>query len=407
MSILRSYIFTLCAIGAVAQICGGACAAHAEPNDSATSAPSTALTRATSESCINALVPRETLAELAALRRVADDRAVTALEREARGQDLDSRLAAVLAEAQARGMTLGIDALWAAVVGHETNMASNITVFPMPVPIIEPFTVQVVGRDLQQVLRHEAARIGNEGLMAGIDRGFIESFQFKSVPAYTKSDVDSVREPFEIQVTPVTQGQLMVWRYATGAIDAKHLPLHRGKLDDGATDHIDLGDGITMNYDHPGENMSYNDAVAMAAWLNNVLAIKVAGCSYGVITEPQYLHALHWAFGEEWDGISEKVTFLTETLIKRHAVYFNNPKGWQSIAVSKQEPSPMGLRHMVGNVFTWTSTEVMGASWGSSRVFRGGSRNTTADEIQVACRGSDHPVKRSHDLGFRLVRHCP
>jgi formylglycine-generating enzyme required for sulfatase activity len=269
------------------------------------------------------------------------------------------------------------------------------------------------GNDLQQVLRHEALRVAHAGLIAGIERGFSESFQFKAVPAYTKSDVDvdlepdSVREPFDIQITPVTQGQLMVWRYATGALDPAHLPAFRGLLGDGTpdhVDHIDLGDGITMNYDHPGENMSFFEAEAMAAWLTDLPASKAAGCSYSVITEPQYLHALHWAFGEEWDG-TERVKFLTDAMVKAHAVYDGNRNGEHTMAVSERDPSPQGLRHMVGNVNAWTKTKLV-FSWGYCRVIRGGCYLDVGTFPRSASRSSRDPSTRRSDLGFRLVRHC-
>jgi formylglycine-generating enzyme required for sulfatase activity len=233
-------------------------------------------------------------------------------------------------------------------------------------------------------------------------RGFIESFQFKTVPANPQH---GITEAFEIQVTPVTQGQLMVWRYATGALDPDHLPVHRGMLNDGSTDHIDLGDGITMNYDHPAESMSYLEAEAMAQWLTDLPASKAAGCGYSVITEPQYLHALHWAFGKGWDGTND-VTFLTDEMVKAHGVYLGNRKGAHTMAVSERKPSPNGPRHMVGNVYTWTKTEIMVEGQGSRRVIWGGSYQTGVGFLRLSDRYYVSPGDRFSNVGVRLVRHC-
>ena len=98
--------------------------------------------------------------------------------------------------------------------------------------------------------------------------------------------------------------------------------------------------------------------------------------------------------------------------------YNNNAKGTyreRTTTVGSFAPNPWGLYDMHGNVWEWcwdwygsypagAQTDPAGASSGSSRVYRGGGWDFTAQFVRSAYRFYVTPSDRYDNLGFRLLR---
>jgi formylglycine-generating enzyme required for sulfatase activity len=80
--------------------------------------------------------------------------------------------------------------------------------------------------------------------------------------------------------------------------------------------------------------------------------------------------------------------------------------------------SPYGCLDMAGTVWEWcedwygpydkaVQRNPSGPDSGERRVLRGGSWDIGALACRCACRGSDHPLSRTDDIGFRVARPLP
>jgi formylglycine-generating enzyme required for sulfatase activity len=92
--------------------------------------------------------------------------------------------------------------------------------------------------------------------------------------------------------------------------------------------------------------------------------------------------------------------------------------GSRTQAVGGKAANSFGLSDMLGNVYEWTGdwynatypgtvTDPLGASTGSSRVFRGGCWTCGARFARAALHSGAAPGFRSYYLGFRLSRTAP
>jgi formylglycine-generating enzyme required for sulfatase activity len=242
--------------------------------------------------------------------------------------------------------------------------------------------------------------MGLSGLSDILKNSFVESFDFLTVPALPEQNIAS----FQMQMTPVTQVQLLVWRYATKKISSHLLPALSAPE---SADFRTLDDGIALNFDHPAENVSYEEATEFTQWLNAIESTQASGCRYDLPTEDEYLHALLWTFGREWNGTRDHYQYISYNDAMEHGVfYYKWPQ--TTASVSSKRPSPRGLRHMVGNVSIWTKTPVGPLQ----QITRGGGADRMISEVRRAFYNSgprrlaDGREYRSDNIGLRLVRSC-
>ncbi|MDR1921074.1 MAG: formylglycine-generating enzyme family protein [Candidatus Adiutrix sp.] len=151
---------------------------------------------------------------------------------------------------------------------------------------------------------------------------------------------------------------------------------------------------------NPVENVSWDDVQEFINKLNQ----KEGGNKYRLPTEAEWEYAARagttstYSFGDDAEALG------------RYAWYGEN-SGGTTHPVGQKEPNAWGLYDMHGNVWEWVqdwyddysgspATDPLGASSGSSRVFRGGDN---AWSCRSAFRSGDTPDARYDYLGFRLA----
>ncbi|MEN0004009.1 MAG: formylglycine-generating enzyme family protein, partial [Bacteroidota bacterium] len=158
-------------------------------------------------------------------------------------------------------------------------------------------------------------------------------------------------------------------------------------------------------YRHPVIHVSWNDAVAYAAWLS-----QKTGQNYRLPTEAEWEYAARG--GEE--GAKEGFLYSGSNDINAVAWYASNSDR-RTHEVGQKEPNQLGLYDMSGNVWEWCQDRYgeyssgaqqnpKGAASGSNRVFRGGSWLSNPQACRAALRNASAPTSRNDSVGFRLAR---
>ncbi|CAK0781366.1 formylglycine-generating enzyme [Gammaproteobacteria bacterium] len=159
----------------------------------------------------------------------------------------------------------------------------------------------------------------------------------------------------------------------------------------------------TYDADAPVVNVSWNDAQAFIAWLN-----QTYGGGYRLPSEAEWEYACRAGSNETYCGSNN---------IDAIAWYADNSNGHQH-PVSTKQGNAFGLYDMAGNVWEWVQgcwhssyvgAPTDGSVWANSctnedRVLRGGSWDNLAKGSRAASRSNLTPDFRSNSSGFRIAR---
>lgn len=181
--------------------------------------------------------------------------------------------------------------------------------------------------------------------------------------------------------------------------------------------------GFPQTDDHPVVNVTWNDAVAMAAWLS-----RIEGVRYRLPTEAEWEYAARagtrtrYHSGDDPRSLA-RVANVFDADAARHwpawrARALDAHDGYAFTApVGRFSPNAFGLHDMHGNAWEWVADwydagyyrvspvdDPTGPAEGVTRVRRGGSWHTWPLYARSAFRNWNTPQTRYVLVGFRLVR---
>ncbi|MGV8134415.1 MAG: SUMF1/EgtB/PvdO family nonheme iron enzyme [Mangrovibacterium sp.] len=152
----------------------------------------------------------------------------------------------------------------------------------------------------------------------------------------------------------------------------------------------------------PVEQVKWNDCQLFIQHLN-----QLTGKKYSLPTEAQWEFSAHGGTrcsGYQYAGSNEPFD----------VAWFDINSGHKIHPVSTKLPNELGLYDLSGNVFEWCQdwygdyrdgeqTDPAGPTFGTYRVYRGGSWRSRAQCCWVVTRDHGSPNFRSADVGFRLA----
>ncbi len=144
----------------------------------------------------------------------------------------------------------------------------------------------------------------------------------------------------------------------------------------------------------PVINVSWNDAQAYVQWLS-----QRTGQRYRLLTEAEWEYAAragtttNFSWGDQ-DPVCDRGA--------RNGAQPYNCTPQQTLPVGSFQPNGFGLYDVHGNVFEWV--EDCYESSCSSRVVRGGSWVSPADDLRSALRDWNTATFRNVNIGFRVAR---
>ncbi len=179
--------------------------------------------------------------------------------------------------------------------------------------------------------------------------------------------------------------------------------------------------GFDQTDDHPVVNVSWNDAVALAAWLS-----RKEGKTYRLPTEAEWEYACRartttkFSNGDDPEGLAAVGNIADGTAKAKYPEWtwaIAAHDGYVYTApVGRYNPNDWGLFDMHGNVWEWCSDgysadyykqspvdDPQGPPGASSRVIRGGGWRFGPRGARSAYRSGGAPGYRSSLLGFRLA----
>ena len=173
--------------------------------------------------------------------------------------------------------------------------------------------------------------------------------------------------------------------------------------------------GFAQADNHPVVCVSWNDAQAYIAWLN-----QSSGQTYRLLSEAEREYAARGGTQTAfwWGG---SISTAQANYNGTGDSYNGSRKGeyrQATVPVNSFTPNPFGLYNVHGNVLEWVEdcwhenyfgAPTDGSAWttvcfGNSRVFRGGSWDDIPSFLRSALRSRGPPNNRSGYSGFRLAR---
>jgi len=178
--------------------------------------------------------------------------------------------------------------------------------------------------------------------------------------------------------------------------------------------------GFAQADDSPVTCISWNDAVAFAAWLS-----KKAGKAFRLPTEAQWEYACRGGtataryWGDSPDdacGYANVADQSAKRVFSDWTIHECDDGYVYTSPVGHYKPNGYGLYDMLGNVWEWCADwygkdyygnsprrNPMGPATGKCRVVRGGSWGVMPRSVRSAVRDWYRPGKRNVNLGFRLA----
>lgn len=208
-----------------------------------------------------------------------------------------------------------------------------------------------------------------------------------------ESDEQNVRrvtvDGFYIGMLEVTQSQ---WEKVVGT----SIYQQKSKADASST--------YGVGPDYPMYYVSWDEAMEFCRLLSNK-----TGRTYTLPTEAQ------WEYAARGGNKNEGAKYAGSNMIDAVAWYTDNRGSYSTHIVGSKRANALGIYDMSGNVWEWCkdwyansyvsydTNNPVGPSWGSSRVYRGGSWLSNASNCRVAYRHANFPGNRRSYLGFRVV----
>jgi formylglycine-generating enzyme required for sulfatase activity len=196
----------------------------------------------------------------------------------------------------------------------------------------------------------------------------------------------TISRPFWLGKYPVTRGEYAVFAAETGRSGESWSTLR-----------------FSQDDRHPVVNVSFEDAVAYVAWLN-----EKTGQTYRLPSEAELEYAAR-------AGTTTARYWGKDAGRPGEHAHFGSGEGTCSVGSFK--PNGFGLHDMLGNVWEWTADNWHadytgapsdGSAWtaggAASRVVRGGSWVNDAHVVRAAYRLQYDPAYRNGILGFRFAR---